>query len=70
MESHAKAVLNETVRDKGLRGIQGGGLVFTMTERTSSRFDSKAFKESHPELVPMFTKNSTSVFYDVKEAGS
>ena len=68
MESHAKEVLNETVRDKGLRGIQGGGLVFTMTERTSPRFDSTAFKEAHPELVSEFTKSSTSVFYDVKEA--
>ena len=69
METHAKAVLDENVKDKGLRGIQGGGLVFTMTERTSSRFDSKAFKEAHPELVSEFTKSSTSVFYDVKESG-
>ncbi len=68
MEAHAKKVLNEMVRDKGLHGIQGGGLVFTMTERTSSRFDSTAFKEAHPELVSEFTKSSTSVFYDVKEA--
>lgn len=68
MESHAKEVLNERVRDKGLRGIQGGGLVFTMTERTSQKFDSTAFKEAHPELLGEYTKSSTSVVYDVKEA--
>ena len=68
METHAKEVLNEHVRDKGMRGIQGGGLVFTMTERTSQRFDSTAFKEAHPELLSEFTKSSTSVIYDVKEA--
>lgn len=69
MESHARKILDENVRDKGLRGIQGGGLVFTMTERSSQRFDSKTFKEAYPELVSEFTKNSTSVFYDVKESG-
>ena len=69
METHARKILDENVRDKGLRGIQGGGLVFTMTERVSQRFDSKAFKESHPELVSEFTKSSTSVMYDVKESG-
>lgn len=69
METHAKKILDENVRDKGLRGIQGGGLVFTIMERVSQRFDSKAFKESHPELVSEFTKSSTSVMYDVKESG-
>ena len=68
MEAHAKRVLDEAVRDKGLRGIQGGGLMFTMTERVSSRFDSKAFKESHPEMLREFMKSSTSVIYKVKEA--
>jgi len=69
MESHARKILDENVRDKGLRGIRGGGLVFTMTERISQRFDSKSFKEAYPELVSEFTKNSTSVFYNVKESG-
>ena len=68
MEAHAKRVLDESVRDKGLRGIQGGGLMFRMTERVSSRFDSKAFKESHPEMLRDYMKTSTSVVYEVKEA--
>ncbi len=70
MESHAKSVLDEKVRDKGLRGIQGGGFVFTMTERVSSRFDSKAFKEAHPELSCKFMKSTASVVYNVKESFS
>lgn len=67
MEEHAKSVLDESVRDKGLRGIQGGDLVFTMTERVSSRFDSQAFKEAHPEMLREYTKSSSSVIYSVKE---
>ena len=39
-----------------------------MTERTSQKFDSIAFKEAHPELLSEYTKSSTSVVYDVKEA--
>lgn len=70
MEKHAKEILNERVRDNGLPGIQGGGLVFTMTKRTTSRFDDTAFKEAHPELVSEFTKSSTSVMYEIKEAAS
>lgn len=68
MEVHAKSILDENVRDKGLRGIQGGGLMFMMTERTSQRFDGTAFKKAHPELVSEFTKTSSSVVYEVKEA--
>lgn len=68
MEAHAKTLLDENVKAKGLRGIQGGGLVFTMTERVSTRWDGTAFKKAYPELVSEFTKSSTSVVYDVKEA--
>ena len=68
MEEHAKRVLDESVRDKGLRGIQGGGLIFSMTERESTRFDSKGFKEAHPEMQREYMKTSTSVVYEVKEA--
>ena len=68
METHAKTLLDENVKSKGLRGIQGGGLVFTMTERVSTRWDSTAFKKAHPELVSEYTKSSTSVVYEVKEA--
>ena len=67
MEEHAKRVLDESVRDKGLRGIQGGGLIFSMTERESTRFDSKGFKEAHPEMQREYMKTNTSVVYEVKE---
>ena len=67
MEERARGILDEEVRDKGLSGIQGGGLEFRMTEKTSLRFDTKSFKESHPELISEYMKRSTSVTYSVKE---
>ena len=70
MEAHAKSVLDENVRAKGLSGIQGGGFVFTMSERTSSRWDSVAFKRAYPELVSQFTKTSTCITYNIREASA
>ena len=67
MEAHAKSVLDENVKAKGLCGIQGGGFVFTMSERSYSRWDSTAFKRAYPELVSQFTKSSTSILYNVRE---
>lgn len=67
LETHAKSILDENVKDKGLQGIQGGGLVFFMSSRMSSRFDSTAFKKAHPELVSQFTKQTSSVVYEIKE---
>lgn len=67
LEEHAKSVLNENVRDKGIQAIAGGGLLFELAERTSSRFDQAAFKNEHPELVAQFTKKSVAVLYNIKE---
>ncbi len=68
LEKQAKTTLDENVRNKGLSGICGGGLVFSMKERSSSRFDTTAFKKAHPELVSEFTKTSFSTIYEIKEA--
>ena len=66
LENDAKPVLDENVKGKGLQGITGGGLVCSMKETTSARFDSTAFKKAHPELVPQFTKTTTSTTYEIK----
>lgn len=66
LEADAKGTLDENVKDRGLSGIQGGGLLFSMKERISSRFDTKAFKSAHPELADEFTKTVPSVIYDVE----
>ena len=68
LEEQARTTLDENVKDKGLSGICGGGLVFSMKERSSSRFDTAAFKKAHPELVSEFTKTSFSTIYEIKEA--
>ena len=66
LETDAKDTLDENVKDKGLSGIQGGGFLFSMKERMSSRFDAKAFRDAHPELAGEFTKTVPTVIYDVE----
>ena len=67
METHAKTLLDENVKAKGLRGIQGGGLVFTMTERVSTRWDGTAFKKAHPDLAAQYTSEATTTYFTLKE---
>lgn len=66
-ESEAKALLDEYVKESGKTAIQGGGLIFHMTERVSSRFDTALFKREHPELVCEYQKPGLSVMYEVKD---
>lgn len=66
LEHYAKPVLDENVKDKGLQGITGGGLLCSVKETNSARFDSSAFKKDYPELVRKFTKNTTSTTYEIK----
>lgn len=66
MEEWARVILDEKVRDKGLSGIQGGGLEFRITPKNSSKFDSKRFKEEHPELVREYTTAGVSLTYNIK----
>ena len=67
LEGNAKSVIEEKVRKQGLCSIQGGDFILNISERSSSKFDSAAFKKAHPELVGEFTKNSTSTTYNLQE---
>ena len=66
LETDAKPVLDEKVKGKGLRGITGGGLVCTVKESTSSRFDSTAFKKAHPDIAGQYMKSTKSTTYEIK----
>ena len=66
LEAYAKPVLEENVKDKGIRSLQGGGLLFTLKERMSTHFDTTGFKKAHPEIAGQFTKPILSVIYDIK----
>lgn len=68
LEKEAKNVLDEKVRKRGIKSIKAGGLILSLSERTSNRFSSTAFKEAHPEMYQEFVKPSTSVTYNLKEA--
>ena len=70
IEAGAKFVLDEKVRQQGLSSVQGGDFILNISERSSSKFDSAAFKKAHPELVNEFTKNSTSTTYNLEEVNS
>ena len=66
LENDAKAVLDEKVQ--GVKSIAGGGYILTLKETTRNIFDQLAFKKAHPEMVSQFTKKTTSVTYELKEA--
>ena len=66
LENDAKPILDENVKGNGLNGIAGGGMLCTVKETTSARFDSTAFKKAHPELVSEYTKSTTSTTYEIK----
>ena len=66
LEKGAKTELDENVKDKGLRSIQGGGLYFYLTEKASSDLDTKALKAAYPGIAQQFTKQSISTVYNIK----
>lgn len=48
------------------RGVSGPYSI-NMTQVTSERFDSRAFREAHPDLVTQFTAPSTFMRVDIRE---
>ena len=66
LEDEAKKVLDVEVRQQNIKSVRTGNIVLVLNEVTSSRFDTTAFKKSHPDLVKDFTKTSTSVRYELK----
>lgn len=67
LSDEAKAVLDKLIRQKGIKSVRAGNLVLILNEIKSSRLDTTALKKAHPELVSEFTKQSSSVRYDLKE---
>ena len=67
LEDEAKTVLDAQVRQQGIKSVRGGSLLLTLTESTTNRFDSTAFKKAHPDMATEFMKSSSSVRYDIKE---
>ena len=66
-ESEAKAILDGYMKSSGHRNVQGGGLMFRLLERETTKFDTAAFRKEHPELVGEYQRTSTSLVYDIKE---
>ena len=63
----AKKILDEKVRQQGIKIVRGGNLVLTLSEVINSRFDSTALKKANPELAEKYTKTQRSIRYDIKE---
>jgi len=66
LSDEAKIVLDKEIRQQGIKSVRVHNLVLILNEITSSRFDTTAFKKSHPDLVQNFMKTSTSVRYELK----
>ena len=67
LESQAKKVLEEHIKESGKTKIHGGGVLFSLTERKRSVFDSTGFKKDYPDLALKYMKESASLMYEVKE---
>ena len=67
LSDEAKVVLDKLIRQQGIRSVRCGNLILILNEIKSSRLDTTALKKAHPELVSEFTKQSSSVRYDLKE---
>ena len=68
MEKEAKAILDAKVIQQGIRNIQGGNFTLRITEKSRTTFDTKAFKQDHPELVSSYMKQSNSVYYEIESS--
>ena len=67
MEAEAKSALLAQAKATGTRTFKGSGLTCTISERTSSRFDTAAFRAAHPDLAAKYTSESTATYFDIKE---
>ena len=56
LEEEAKSVLDEKIRQRGIKTIKAGELILNLSERVQDRFDSSAFKAANPELYQQFRK--------------
>ena len=68
LEEEAKTVLDEKIRQRGIKAIKAGELILSLSERVSDRFDSTAFKAANPELYQQYKKPQSCVVYSIKEA--
>ena len=66
LSDEAKVILDKEIRQQGIKSVRVNNLVLVLNEIISSRFDTTAFKKSHPELIQNFMKTSTSVRYELK----
>ena len=67
MEADAKQSLLAYAKAHGKDTLKGAGLTCTITERTSTRFDSTAFKKAHPDLAAQYTSEATTTYFTLKE---
>lgn len=67
MEADAKQSLLAYAKAHGKDTLKGGGYSCTITERTSTRFDSTAFKKAHPDLAAQYTSEATTTYFTLKE---
>ena len=68
LEDEAKAVLEEKVRQRGIKSVKAGELILDLSEKTKDTFDSSAFKVANPELYKQYQKTQSYVVYSIKEA--
>jgi len=68
-EGLAKLLLVRMMENLGDTLMVDGKPVCTWKMQTTKKFDVTSFKEAHPDLVPMYTKETTSRVFRLSKAG-
>ena len=67
LETEAKKVLDENVRQRGIKSIKAGQLILTLKEIFKKSFNQKKFAAENPQLYEQYKEDKTELRYNISE---
>ena len=67
LEKEAKKVLDENVKQRGIKSIKAGGLILTLNEVYKKSFNQKKFTAENPEIYEKYKEDKTELRYNISE---
>ncbi|MBQ6737035.1 MAG: DUF2800 domain-containing protein [Synergistaceae bacterium] len=67
LEAEAKEVLDENVRQQGIKTIKAGELTLTLKEILKKAFNQKKFAAENPQLYEQYKEDRTELRYNISE---
>ena len=65
LENEAKEVLDENVRQRGIKSIKAGELILTLKEILKKAFNQKKFAADNPTLYEQYREDRTELRYNI-----